>query len=92
MTLQLQHVFSGIGMRRGEIQRQPLVDASAVVIAEITQGSYPRPRGFPAKPLRKTVKPSSRNTYHADTATAMRRGYCGYRVVRIVIRRDQCFT
>lgn len=34
MGLQLQHVFAGIGMRRGEVQRQPLVDGLAVGIAK----------------------------------------------------------
>ncbi len=42
MALQFQHVFAGIGMRCGEVERQALVDHAAVGIDEAGVGGMAR--------------------------------------------------
>ena len=44
VAVQLEHVLTGIGMRRGEIQRQPAIDRSALGIAESRCGGDARRR------------------------------------------------
>jgi hypothetical protein len=42
MGLQFQHVFPGVGVRRGEVQRQAAVDGLALCVQEIQQRGVSR--------------------------------------------------
>ena len=48
MGLQLQHVFAGVGVRRGEKERQSVVDGAAVCVQKRQIGGLPRLQRSPA--------------------------------------------
>ena len=56
--LQLQHVFAGVAVRAGKVQRQPLVDGLALRIAKGQVGGLAGLEGAPANRLHQRIQPA----------------------------------
>ena len=81
VSLQLDDVFPRVGMRRGEIKRQALIDYAAIGVKKVGAGRVARLQLLRDQHVQHTRKVGTRDAHDPNAAPTWGRSYSGYNII-----------